>query len=101
VTSPAVTEQHVCVVNTEGMLYVLSRQTLELVWAFRLGRPSDIMKFMGSPTVARGRVFVGTVKDGLLSVGEPGDDRPPPLWPGALGGPGRAGDADGSALEPE
>src|SRR5439155_18222779 len=39
--------------------------------------------------------------DGLPSAGEPGGDRPLPLWPGTLGGPGRAGDADDSALPSE
>jgi outer membrane protein assembly factor BamB len=100
-TSPAVTDKHVCVVNSLGMLYVLDRQSLEPVWQFRLGRANEQPMFLSSPTVARGRVYVGTDEDGLVCVGEPGENRPVPLWPGTLGGAGRAGNADGSILPPE
>jgi outer membrane protein assembly factor BamB len=99
VTSPAVTDKHICVVTGNGLLCVLDRQSLELVWQIRLGTPTaDIKFFIGSPTIARGRAYVGTVQDGFVCVGEPGEGRPTPLWSGPLGAPGRAGNLDGSAI---
>jgi outer membrane protein assembly factor BamB len=97
VTSPVVTDKHICVVTGNGLLCVLDRPSLELVWQIRLGTPTaDIKYFIGSPAVRRGRAFVGTVADGFVCVGEPG--KSPPLWPGALGGPGKGGNLDGSAI---
>jgi outer membrane protein assembly factor BamB len=99
VSSPAVTDKHICVVTGNGLLCVLDRENLELTWQIRLGRPTGGIKyFIGSPAVARGHVYVGTVQDGFVCVGEPGKDRPPPLWPGALGGSGRAGTVDDSSI---
>ena len=79
VTSPAVTDRHICVVTGDGLLCVLDRQNQELVWQLRLGRPTGQIKyFMGSPAMARGRAYVGTVQDGFVCVGEPGEDRSVP-----------------------
>jgi outer membrane protein assembly factor BamB len=99
VTSPAVTDKHICVVTGNGLLCVLDRQSLELVWQVRLGTPTeDIKFFIGSPALARGRAYVGTVQDGFVCVGESGESRPVPLWTGALGGPGKAGNIDDSTI---
>jgi len=103
IASPAVTERHVLCVAESGMIYCLDRQTLELVWEFRLGTTP---LFISSPAVARGHVYVGTQFDGLLCVGRPGEPRgpgeqpaeEPPLWSGRLGGPGRGGNSDDSPL---
>jgi outer membrane protein assembly factor BamB len=97
VTSPAVTHEHVYVVDTSGMLYALDRKKLEEIWRQRLGPPGD-RDYVSSPTVARGHVYVGTPSEGLLCVGEPGDEHTPPSWPSALGGAARGGNADESAI---
>lgn len=95
VTSPAVTDEHVYVMTDAGTLYGLARATLEPVWEAAVGTEP---LFISSPTVARGRVYVGTEKDGLVCLGQAGGERPTPLWPGHLGGPGAAGNPAGAAL---
>jgi outer membrane protein assembly factor BamB len=100
IASPAVTNRHVFCVAESGMIYCLDRQTLDLVWEFRLG---TMPLFISSPAVARGHVYVGTQFDGLLCVGRPGEPgeqsaENQPLWPGRLGGPGRGGNSDDSPL---
>ncbi len=94
VTSPALTNTHVYCVSSAGVLFGLDRQTLEPVWEFRLGTTP---LFLSSPSVADGRIYVGTQSDGFLCVGEPGT---PEIeeWPGRLGGPGAAGVLDGSPI---
>lgn len=87
VTSPAVTSEYVYVMTDAGTLYGLVRETLEPVWEVQVGTEP---LFISSPAAGRGHVYVGSQHDGLVCAGEPG--RPPvPLWPGHLGGPGRAG----------
>ena len=100
IASPAVTDRHVFCVAESGMIYCLDRQTLELVWEFRLGTTP---LFISSPAVARGHVYVGTQFDDLLCVGRPGEpgEQPAqqqPLWPGRLGGPRPGGNSDDSPL---
>lgn len=95
VASPAATEEHVYVVTGKGKLYGLAAESLRPVWEARLGAPGA---FISSPTVARGRVFVGTPEDGLLCVGKPSESDHGLIWAGALGGPGKGGSIDGSAI---
>jgi outer membrane protein assembly factor BamB len=99
VSSPAVTHKHICVVLGNGLLCVLDRQSLKLLWQTRLGTPNEVVGlFMGSPVVARGHVYVGTIQDGFVCVGATGKDTSAPLWPGPLGGPGIGGNLDGTAV---
>ena len=93
--SPAVTDRFAYVVNRAGTLYALDRRWLEPVWEARLGQPG---LYLSSPVVARGRVYVGTERDGLLCVGKPAPDVDVAVWPGHLGGPGASGCRDGSPL---
>jgi len=97
-TSPAVTDQHVFVVNDKGRLYALDRHTLESAWEFPLG--SDGL-FISSPVVARGHVYVGTQSDGLLCVGKPASTKQTPHWFAPHGGPGVAGNNDSTPLPDE
>jgi outer membrane protein assembly factor BamB len=94
-TSPAVTEQHVFVVNDAGSLLAYDRHTLEPVWEARLGSAG---LFISSPVVARGHVYVGTQSDGFLCVGKPASSKRVPSWSAPLGGAGMAGNADDSPL---
>jgi len=93
--SLAVGEKHVYAVTEAGLLYALGRETLEPAWEFKAGSKPLVVS---SPTVARGQVYVGTQFDGLLSVGESGEKRAAPVWPGHLGGPGAGGNLDGTLL---
>lgn len=92
--APAVTDQFIYCVSCDGMLTALDRH-LDRVWSVRLGAPGN---YMSSPIVFRGRVFVGTPDDGFLGVGIPPSDQIDVLWPGDLGGPGRAGAATTSPI---
>ncbi len=94
-TSPAVTDTHVYVVAENGTLYILDRADGRPVTQVTLGTQP---LFISSPAVARGQVYVGTQHDGLLSIGQPGDEHDVPLWSGPLGGAGKAGNIDGSPL---
>lgn len=95
VASPAVTDTHVYAVTIDGMLYALDRFTLEPVWELRI---SSGPLCVSSPAVARGRIFVGTEQDGLICAGAPAERDRIAVWPGMLGGPGLAGNADQSFL---
>jgi len=95
VTSPAVGAENVYFVTETGRLYCLDRRTLKRVWDMPVGTAGP---FLSSPAVARGHVYVGTTADGFLCVGKPADTSRVPAWAGALGGSGRGGWADGSAL---
>ncbi|MCS7045693.1 MAG: PQQ-binding-like beta-propeller repeat protein, partial [Gemmataceae bacterium] len=97
-TSPAVTDEHVFVVNSAGVLYALDRHSLEPVWDYRLAA-SDL--FISSPVVARGHVYVGTQAEGLVCVGQPPTTQRTPQWAAPLGGAGVAGNSDGSSLPDE
>src|SRR5262249_42509573 len=48
--------------------------------------------------VARGHVYVGTLKDGLVCVGKPASTKALPRWFAPMGGPGVAGNSDGTPL---
>jgi len=88
-TSPAVAEEHVYVVNQSGVLFALDAETLEPTgWERQLGLSG---MFLSSPCVARGHVYVGTDTEGLLCVGEPPAEGKIPVNAGRLGGPGRSG----------
>jgi len=93
VTSPAVAEKHVYVVTETGQLYGLDKKKMSLVWNVSLNVPS-----FSSPSVARGHVYVGSTGNGLMCVGRPGREKVKPIWPGALGGAGKAGWVDDSML---
>jgi len=98
ITSPAVTERLVFVVNESGLLVALDRAALRPRWEFRVSSGPILSS---SPAVARGRVFVGTEHDGLVAVGEPGEWNAATrvlVWPGPLGGPGVCGNRDDSPL---
>lgn len=95
IASPAVCEKYVYVVTTTGSLFILDRVDGRRVAQESLGTEP---LFISSPAVARGQVYVGTQDDGLLSVGEVADEQQAPLWPGRGGGPGSAGNPDGSPL---
>lgn len=92
ITSPAVCERFVYIVTKAGTLHALLRGSLQPAWDMTLGtpHPPDQPGFISSPLVARGRVFLGTQYDGLVSAGFPGTPRKF-TWPGHLGGPGAAG----------
>ena len=94
VSSPAVTPVHIYAVNQDGMLVALERRTMEVAWEFRIG---DRGRFLSSPVVSHGSLFVGTERQGFVRVGRParvGSER----WSGPLGGPGAAGCRDDSRL---
>lgn len=95
ITSPAVTHTHVYVVTSAGTLYGLARATLEPVWEMAVGTEP---LFISSPTIARGRAYVGTQGDGFVCAGLPGQAKEKPLWAGRLGGPGAAGNPDNTPL---
>jgi len=95
VTSPAVTADHVYAVTETGKLYGLSVDELELEWEATLSFRGP---FLGSPTVARGRVYIGSPQDGLLCLGQAGSKQREPMWEGALGGPGQGGCIDDEPL---
>jgi len=94
--SPAVTGQCVYYVTDGGKLYALDKTSFEPRWETTLGTDG---RFISSPVVARGRLYVGTQNHGFLCVGRPGGGAgPPPLWCGWLGGPGKTGLADAEPL---
>ncbi len=90
--SPALTEELLYVVTRSGMLYGLDRETFEPVWQFPVGSQPSVHDpgVLSSPVIARGRVYVGTQREGFRAVGEP-DQGQIPVWDGELGGPGVGG----------
>lgn len=97
VTSPAVGRDHVYVVTDSGRLYGIDRQSFRPVWE---ARPGSGDAFMSSPAVGCGHIYVGTPQDGLVCLGTAAGKTPPLVWAGSLGGPGKSGWLDGSALPP-
>ena len=95
VTSSALGKEHVYFVTDTGRLFALNRGTLQPEWETPLGGAGPCLS---SPTVGRGHIYVGTSGEGLLCVG--GADGAPrrEVWGGYLGGPGQAGNTDGSLL---
>lgn len=67
-TAPAVTEDRIYCVATDGLLTALDRTSLQSVWKLVLGKPG---RYVSSPVVAHGHVYVGTPHDGLICAGEP------------------------------
>ena len=93
--SLALTEEHVYVMSSHGMLHVLRADDLTPVWDLRLGTGT---MFFSSPAIARGQIFVGTETGGMMSVGEPDFAGRVVLWNGDGGGPRRAGRSDDAPL---
>jgi len=93
ISSPAVGRKHVYTVTSAGVLIGLNRQRMTPVWKVSLGSASK-----SSPAVAMGHVYVGTTDNGLMCVGRPGAEAKPPIWAGALGGPGMGGWVDESVV---
>ncbi len=98
IASPAVTDAHVYIVTVTGVLHCLEAQTLKPVWEMALDQSGtqSAGTFFSSPTVAHGRVYIGTPSNGLLAVGRP--TQPPAIvWPafhGCAGGGGRNDNAN-------
>jgi len=92
--SPAVGTDHVYFVTENGRLYALERHGLHRVWEAVAGTGG---RFLSSPAVARGHVYVGTGESGLVCLGQPAETRRF-VWAGDLGGPGRSGWVDASPL---
>lgn len=72
--SLAVTTDAVCGVNARGRLFVLRRPDLRLQWESSLGNQGY---FLSSPTISRGRIFVGSEQFGFQCIGtgaEPAHD---------------------------
>ena len=99
VASPALAEHHVYIVSTAGILYCLEKTSLRVVWeaVLQRGPLTEADLFISSPTVAHGRIYVGTPRAGLLAIGEP-IRPPPPLWPAARGPSGGTGRLDSRSL---
>jgi len=95
IASPALTDDMVYFVTAGGMLYGLNAQTLQLEWEYTVGTAG---MFISSPSVARGHVYIGSERDGLICAGQPRSEKKKPLWAGILGGPGNPGSIDGSPL---
>lgn len=93
VSSPAVGKGTVYFVTENGYLYGLDRQTLNEVWKQSLNSPS-----ISSPAVANGHIYVGSTENGLLCLGVPGREVARRIWSGEMGGPGKPGVLDGSAI---
>ena len=93
VSSLAVGRKYVYAVTSAGILHGLDRERLIPVWKVSLGSPSK-----SSPALAMGRVYLGTIDNGLMCVGRPGAEVRPAIWQGALGGPGKGGWVDDSAV---
>lgn len=94
VSSMSVTNEHVYLMTSNGMFYVLEANDLQPVWDLRVS--SGTMNF-SSPAIGRGQIYIGTEAAGLLSVGEPDDTSRLTLWNGN-GGPRRAGRIDDAPL---
>jgi outer membrane protein assembly factor BamB len=95
VGSPSIGPHCIYVVTQSGWLLCLDRQRLRPLWQQRLGTQG---RFISSPVLAEGSIFVGTERHGLFRVGLHSEQDLQPLWPGALGGPGFTGCRDGSNL---
>lgn len=98
-SSLAVGEDFVYCVAASGILFAVNRENFDLIWQEPLytSPPSATDYFVSSPVLANGQVYVGTPADGLVSIGQPGEDSEK-IWAGAGGGPGYSGKADTSAI---
>lgn len=91
VSSPAVGATQLYVATDRGRLVALHAASLQAVWESSLGAGSPQA---GSPTLARGRVYVGAARGGLRCIG--GDDAAPTfVW----NAPGIGGAADSRPLD--
>ncbi len=88
--SPAYADGVVYFITSTGKIHALNPDTLEARWSYTVGADG---LFISSPAIARGRLYVGSEANGLLSIGEPLDEneKEKPIWAGHLGGPGRGG----------
>jgi len=93
-TSPALGNEHVYVLTDSGRLIAVSRRDLTVSWETRAGTSG---RFLSSPTLARGHVYLGSEAYGLLCLGQEGR-REPPAWRGFMGGPGQPGHTDPGPL---
>jgi outer membrane protein assembly factor BamB len=94
VASVAVADDCVYAVNSDGVLWAAELASLRPLWQQRLGRAA---RYVSSPVVAFGHVYVGTEHDGLQCIGTRVVAEAT-AWPGHLGGPGLAGHLDESLL---
>ncbi|MFP4356374.1 MAG: PQQ-binding-like beta-propeller repeat protein [Phycisphaerae bacterium] len=87
VTSPAVAERTVYVLSRGGTLEAFDTESGQAVWEVVVGNPPgpNQFGFISSPTVARGRVYMGTQSDGFVCAGQPGGGSRP-IWSSARGG---------------
>ena len=76
VTSPAVTADRIIVTTTSGRVHCLQRGSLEPMWSVATGSGGASYS---SPTIAAGRVIVGTADQGLLALSLTARERPP-VW---------------------
>ncbi|MBI5722575.1 MAG: PQQ-binding-like beta-propeller repeat protein [Planctomycetes bacterium] len=93
-TSPAVTKNCVYFVTASGALHAIRRGDGQPAWEQSLGSKGT---FASSPSVSGSDVYVGTQFDGLFCLSQSAG-KLTPVWAGPLGSPGRAGNADDSAL---
>ncbi len=98
ITSPAIGREYIYAVTEGARLYGLDKKTMTPVWDVTLGTDPPF----SSPALARGHIYVGTIKNGFLCVGEPSsNERTEPPWEGYLGANGKSGWFDGSLLSPK
>jgi outer membrane protein assembly factor BamB len=95
--SPAVANENVYVATGSGRICGLDKERMKLVWDLPLNLKSGEF-CSSSPAIGRGHLYVGASSMGLLCLGRPGRETPPPLWPGAMGGAGKSGWIDDSIL---
>jgi outer membrane protein assembly factor BamB len=69
-TSPAVGPDRVYIAPTGNRLVALDKTTLTPAWEAELGGPQSFG--ISSPVVARGHVYIGSMKEGMLCIGSPG-----------------------------
>lgn len=95
--SPAVAGEHVYFVTNSGRLVALKKNGLQLVWDGAAGTSG---RFLSSPAVARGHVYLGSEEHGLVCMGRESDAAVAAAlpWRGRLGGPGMGGNLDGQPL---
>ena len=97
--SPSLADRHLYAVSQSGVLFGFTKDALSPVVQARLWEtpPEPLDFFLSSPTVAYGRVYVGTPGDGLRAVGKPGTPAPP-VWRGPRGGLGSGGVTDAVSM---
>jgi len=79
IASPALTERYLYIVTDAGRLFALDRSTLQPVWEVAVSGGAGNVS---SPAVARGKVYVGTVENGLVCAGQPNEAVAPAILSG-------------------